>query len=50
MVAEWMSSTNRKINYPKLKATNFGHSVDAHSQDSAASMSLLVFSVQAANI
>jgi len=36
----WMSATNRKINDPTFEAKNHWRSVDAHSQNAAASMLL----------
>jgi len=45
-----MSATNRNINYPRSEAKNGWRSIDADSQDAAASMSLLFLSVKAANI
>jgi len=38
-----MSATNRNIKYPKFEAKNHSRSVDAHFQDAAGSMSLLLF-------
>jgi len=45
-----MSTTNRKINYPRCEANYHGHSVGTHSQDAAGSMSLALLPLKAANI
>jgi len=44
-----MAATDRNMNYPRCKAKNGSCAIDAHFQDAAGSMSLLLMPVKAAN-